>query len=56
MTKLLMLSVLAMNIAIPARAALAADPRRALPRALLHCAVFNFFYVLSLVYVVPRLL
>jgi hypothetical protein len=54
MSKLIMLSVLVMNIALPARAASAADPRRALKRAMAACAVFNFFYVLAVAYLAVR--
>ena len=56
LSKLVMLSVLIMNIAIPTRFAADPDPRRGLKRTIFYCAAFNFLYVLSLIYVVPRLL
>lgn len=59
MEKLVLLSVLFVNVAIPARAASravdGADLRAALKRAVLQCAAFDLVYPFVLVYVVPRI-
>jgi hypothetical protein len=54
--KLLLISILFMSIIIPARAAVAKDPRRGLKKALINMVLFNLFYVLALTYLYPRLL
>jgi hypothetical protein len=55
MEKLFFLSVLFVNVFVPARAAAQDDPKPALKRALLTCAAFDAAYPFLLVYVVPRL-
>lgn len=55
MEKLFFLSVLFVNVFVPARAAAKPEPLPALKRAVWQCAAFNVLYPFLLVYVVPRL-
>jgi hypothetical protein len=55
MKKLVLLSVIIMAIAIPARAARAKDGRAGLKKALIQMTVFDFVYMFLLLYVWPRL-
>lgn len=55
MAKLLLLSVIFATVAIPVRAARLKNPRLGLRKALLWLALFNVFYVFSLVYIYHRL-
>jgi hypothetical protein len=55
MAKLLLLSIIFANIALPVRAAGSKNPRLGLRKTLIHMAVFNFLYIFSVLYVYPRL-
>jgi hypothetical protein len=55
MAKLLLLSVIFANIALPARAAREKNPRVGFRKMVRWLITFNFFYVLSLCYVYTRL-
>ena len=54
MAKLILLSVIFANIALPARAANIKNPRKGLRKTLLHMAVFNFIYIFSVLYLYGR--
>lgn len=55
MSKLVIMSVLFMTIAIPMRHAADANPQLALKRVVKEFCWFNLFYIVALVYLVPRL-
>ena len=56
MAKVILMSILFAIIAIPMRHVGAADARLALRKGLIEFCWFNLIYVLTIVYVVPRLL
>lgn len=56
MSKLLLLSIVIATIALPLRHAGGEEPRAAMRKMVIEFCWFNLFYVLALVYVVPRLL
>jgi hypothetical protein len=56
MSKLILLSILIATIALPLRHAGSDDPQGALRKMVVEFCWFNLFYVLSLAYLVPRLL
>ena len=53
--KALLLSILVMSILVPAWAARETNPRVGLRKAIRNMIVFNFLYVMSLLYLFPRL-
>lgn len=55
MGKLLLVSVLIATIALPARAARHPSPARALRRAVGWVAAYYAFYLVAVLYVLPRL-
>ena len=55
MQKLLLVSILFANVAIPAWAARDRNPRRGLKKALLAMTVFDVVYLAGLLFVYPRL-
>ncbi len=55
MEKLFFLSILLVNIAVPARAALAPDAKAALKKAVKTCIAFDVAYVFLIIFVAPRL-
>jgi hypothetical protein len=55
MEKFVMLSILFVNIGVPARAATKEDGRAALVKAIKTCIAFDIAYVFLIVFVVPRL-
>lgn len=55
MAKLLLMSILIATVALPMRAARDPVPSRALRRVVVWLAAFNVFYLLGIVYVLPRL-
>jgi hypothetical protein len=55
MGKLLLVSLIVASVAIPARAALGPDPRRALRRALAQTLFFDAAYAFAVLVVYPRL-
>jgi hypothetical protein len=54
MSKLILLSILIATIALPARAAREKNARRGLRKALVYMAIFNFFYLFSLLFLWGR--
>jgi hypothetical protein len=56
MSKLLLLSIVIATIALPLRHAGAEDARAAMRKMVVEFCWFNLFYVIALVYIVPRLL
>ena len=56
MAKLILISILIATIAIPMRAAAIQKPKRAFRKLLLWSLVFNFTYMILLLYVYPRVL
>jgi hypothetical protein len=54
--KMVLIMILFASIIVPARAAAAPNPRKALKKALVQMTVFNLIYVLSVTYLYPRLL
>lgn len=56
MAKLILMSVLFATIAIPMRAASIRKPKRAFRKMLLWSLVFNFSYMILLLYIYPRVL
>jgi heme/copper-type cytochrome/quinol oxidase subunit 3 len=56
MSKLLLLSVMIMMVAIPVVAARDKSTKRGLQKAILFTIVFNIFYVLALRYIYPHLI
>ena len=55
MQKLLLMSVLIANVVIPLWTATNTSPARGLRRLVFSMLAFNLFYVLALIYVLPRL-
>lgn len=55
MEKLVFLSVLLFNVVWPARTAIQSDARYGLKRAVLGCALFNLFYLVFVIWIVPRI-
>jgi hypothetical protein len=55
MYKILLMSVLFAMIAIPSVASRDQAPRRGLRRAIFGMLVFNFVYMLALIFVYPRI-
>lgn len=56
MSKVVLMAILFMTIAIPMRHVRAQNPERALKRAMVEFCWFNLVYVLAIVFLVPRLL
>lgn len=56
MPKLILMSILAISVVVPAIAAREPNPRRALRKALLWTVVGIFSYVMAVLLVYPRLL
>jgi hypothetical protein len=56
LAKLIMMSLLIATVAIPMRHAGSARPKVALKRAVVEFCWFNLFYVLALVFLVPRIM
>ena len=56
MDKILLLSVVLMNVWLPVRAAADPNPRRALKKALHTTALFNLFYLFAVLFIYPRIL
>jgi hypothetical protein len=55
MKKLLLLSIIFATIALPARAARRANPRRAVRKTMRDLVLFNLFYLFGVVYLYGRL-
>lgn len=55
MSKLILLSIIIANIALPARAAREKSPRKGLRKAILYVCLFNAFYLFSLLYLYGRI-
>ncbi len=55
MHKLLLMSVLLASILIPVFGAREAQPRRGLERTIVRLLIFNFVYLLAVVFVYPRI-
>ncbi len=55
MTKLLLISILIAPIVLPARAATAKNARAGLKKTLVQMAIFNVFYLFSLLFLYGRL-
>ena len=55
MVKALLMSLIIAHVAIPAYFAKSKNPRMGVKRMVTWMVVFNFFYMLALLYVYPRL-
>jgi hypothetical protein len=56
MEKLILLSIVAVTIVVPAVAAIEPNPRRALRKALVWTVIGIFGYLISVIFVYPRLI
>lgn len=56
MEKLILLSIVAVTIVVPAVAATEPDPRRALRKALAWTVIGIFAYLISVIFIYPRLI
>ena len=53
-SKIILLSILFMSIALPARAARAKNPKKGLRQTILYMFLFNLFYLFSLIFLYGR--
>jgi hypothetical protein len=53
--KFLLLSILLATVVIPMRAASDRSPKRGFRRTIFFMAAFNVFYLIAIIYVLPRL-
>ena len=54
MSKIILLSILFMSIALPARAAREKNPRKGLRKTIVYMTLFNLFYLFSLIFLYGR--
>jgi hypothetical protein len=55
MGKLLLISILLANMSLPMLAARDPSPRRGLRRTIVSLVLFNVFYLIGIVYILPRI-
>jgi hypothetical protein len=55
MPKLLLISILIANLTLPMLAARDPSPRRGLRRTVVSLVLFNVFYLIGIVYILPRI-
>ena len=56
MDKMLLLSVILVNVWMAGKAGMSANPRRSLARLFVASAAYNMFYLFLIMYVWPRIL